>query len=313
MKIACLILAHKNVQQLKRLCDVLSRNGLFVFIHIDKKWKLTEEDISIITNLDRKCHVIDTRISTFLDHRSLVDATLALVREAHDKIHPAYYILMSAQDYPIKPINDLKELLTKNYPKPYIDCTPYDESNWLYYKFRWSILSYYIENIKHHCKYIFIRRVISRIFRDMENYLIPASLKTSNWLIKHGVQLYGGSAWWCLPDKAIDDILYDIETNTKLFEFYQKTYTPEETFFQTFVMRSSVANMVDLNAKETRSQNCLTYANFETPTKKFVGHPHIISDEDWVWIRQKPEYIARKFDTRLYPVVFDLIDRYTGN
>lgn len=308
MKIACLILAHKNAQQLKRLCDVLSYNGLYVFIHIDRKWKLTEEDRSILASLKEKCHIIDTRISTFLDHRSLVDASLALVREARDKVNPTYYILMSAQDYPIKPIRDLKELLKSNYPKPYIDCTPYDNSNWVYHKFKWSTLCYYVENIKHHCKSVFLRRVINRIFWDIERLLIPTPLTTYNRLKKHGVQLYGGSAWWCLPDKAIDDILNDIDTHIKLFELYQKTYTPEETFFQTYIMRSSVANLVDINPPEARAQNSLTYANFETSTKKFAGHPHIITVDDWKWLNKRPEYIARKFDLSVDSAILDTID-----
>lgn len=308
MKIACLILAHKNSQQLKRLCDVLSRNGFFVFIHLDLKWKLTEEDRSIFASLKEKCHIIDTKISTFLDHRSLVDASLALVREARDKVNPTYYILMSAQDYPIKPLRELKELLNTNYPKPYIDCTPYDNSNWVYHKFKWSILSYYVENIKHHCKSFFIRRVINRFFRDVEMAFLPTSLTTYNRLKKHGVQLYGGSAWWCLPDKAIDDIMLDISSNKQLFELYQKTYTPEETFFQTYIMRSSVANLVDINPPEARTQNCLTYANFETPTKKFCGHPYIITADDWKWLKNRSEYFARKFDVSVDSVILDMID-----
>ena len=45
---AIIILVHKNVEQLCHLVEYFSRN-CYVFIHLDCKWKLTQEDIKHLT------------------------------------------------------------------------------------------------------------------------------------------------------------------------------------------------------------------------------------------------------------------------
>lgn len=47
MKHAILILAHKNVPQLVHLIEYFKRN-CYVFVHIDKKSKITEDEIKTL-------------------------------------------------------------------------------------------------------------------------------------------------------------------------------------------------------------------------------------------------------------------------
>lgn len=309
-KIACLILAHKNASQIKRLSDTLTRNGLFVFIHLDRKWTLTPDDKELFASFSSNAYIIDERISTFLDHRSLVDASLALIREAKRVLNPNYYILMSAQDYPIKPIPELKDMLYRKYPNPFIDCTPYDKRNWIYYKFKDSGLYNDFLHTLRQSRCCFIRKVERRLHKF---HLGNTRFSLHRKLQESGVALYGGSAWWTLPDIVINEILSDINLNKYLYNLNLKSYTPEETFFQTYTMRTSLKTKVSVNDRTEQAQNCLTYANFETPTKPFCGHPHIIESEDWKWLVARREFFARKFDMEKDKKVFDVIDKFIGN
>lgn len=100
----------------------------------------------------------------------------------------------------------------------------------------------------------------------------------------------------------------DIQANPRIVETFKWVFTPEELFFQTMVMRTSVASLVDINPVDAREQNCLTYANFVSPTKGTSCHPHVLELEDWEWLKPRPEYFARKFDIDSSPELIDLID-----
>src|SRR5690606_22598846 len=86
--------------------------------------------------------ICKNRISASLDKWSLIEATMEMICTAkwvENKTNKAkyhYYALLSGQDYPIKPIGLLLNLLSSTYPKPYIDCTPFDKKNWLKKKFK---------------------------------------------------------------------------------------------------------------------------------------------------------------------------------
>lgn len=125
---------------------------------------------------------------------------------------------------------------------------------------------------------------------------------------RKGVAIYGGSSWWCLPDIMIEEIINDIRHNNWIRKLLMKTYTPEETVFQTLVMRTNFASQVSINPIERFTQNCLTYANFHVPGKSFKGHPYTITVHDLSRILTRDEFFARKFDYDIDASVLDVID-----
>lgn len=307
MKIACLILAHKNLEQLIHLCRVLTKNNLYVFIHFDKKWNLSKEEIKVVQQISSYVYISEKRFSTYLDHRSLVDATLHLCNLAKKSVSPSYYALLSGQDYPIKSLFLLKEKLCNEYPKPFIDCTPYNKNNWMYYKYKnSSIYNKFLHRLR--LSNVFLLKKIERRLHKWRFGNHSLSLFAS--LNNKGVYLYGGSAWWILPDIAIEEIFLEIESNPKVAQLLLLSFTPEESFFQTMVMRTSINGKIVMNDIYERKQNCLTYANFETPLKPFSGHPHIITSMDWLWLKNRPEYFARKFDITVDREIIEIIDKY---
>lgn len=307
MKLACLILAHKNIEQLMHLCSVLLNNNIYIFVHIDKKWNISEDEIKALAYMSQNIYVSDKRYSTYIDHKSLVEATLHLCKLAKDSISPSYYILLSGQDYMIKSVVSFKKKLFDEYPRPFIDCTPYDVSNWMYYKYKNSEL--------YNCFLHKLRtsnvQLLNKIERRLHKWRFGNhNISLFKKLRKFRVDLYGGSAWWILPDIAVDEIFEDINSNPQIVKLLNSSFTPEESFFQTMIMRTSLKSSVEINDVLERRQNCLTYANFETPSKPFKGHPYIITSDDWIWLKDRPEYFARKFDFEVDKKIFDIIDSF---
>lgn len=314
-KLSILILAHKNINQLSRLLKQLSHNNIDIFIHIDKKWNLSDDKINELKSInDGGIFICDNRISASLDTWSLVEATMALIKktkliENEKGINYKYTALLSGQDYPIKSIDYIQNFLNESYPKPFIDCTPYDRENWLYHKFNCLPTEIKIMRFINSCldKGLF-RKIVKLPF-----YLFFKIIKHFHTvyddLRKLNCELYGGSAWWILPDVAIDDILYKYHNpNDKIVAVLKNTLTPEETFFQIMVMQSKVASMVNVNPKDMIAQSCMTYAYFSDEDKPFVGHPYIFTAADYYKIIKLPHFFARKFDESIDSEIFDMID-----
>lgn len=140
MNHAALIMAHKNVDQVIRLIRSLSSDKIHVFVHLDKKMKITKSEKKDMSSCADNVYIIDERVNGMLDTWSLVEAALHLIRYAKEVglqrgFNYSYFMLLSGQDYPIKSKKNISDYLKDSYPKPLIDCTPYDKSNWVYHKF----------------------------------------------------------------------------------------------------------------------------------------------------------------------------------
>lgn len=313
MKINYLILAHKNLGQLKRLIRRLSNENpaeFSIFVHLDKKWDLTESDIKSISFISPNVTILTERISCKLDDWSLIEAECRLMEAAYKKDSgEAYYVMLSGQDYPIRSNRDFVEYCIHNYPKPLIDVTPWDPNNWVHLKFMNSPLYRVLFNIKFNNK---IFDLSFRALRRGVDSLIPKRFKMKRQFDKIGVLPYGGSQWWVLPNQVIKEILEEYHCNDKLVKIYKKTLTPDETFFQTMTMRTSLSSLVDVNPPEQVEQDCPTFAYFNPQGKNFTGHPYIINCDAWQTIKKtKPAkfYFARKFDTSIDSEVLNLIDK----
>ena len=101
MKIAHLILAHKNPAQLERLLDVLDHPDFTFFIHLDKK-----TDITAFKYLGKRKNIL------FVKKRAKINwagyGTIQATLNGFLEIIPGnydYINVISAQDFPIKPAN----------------------------------------------------------------------------------------------------------------------------------------------------------------------------------------------------------------
>ena len=93
---AFLIVAHSNEDDLINLVKSVDFEFNDIYIHIDKKWKITKEEIVEIKRATSHVTVLDKRISGFLDTWSLCQITIELIKKALIKNkNYKYFILLS--------------------------------------------------------------------------------------------------------------------------------------------------------------------------------------------------------------------------
>ena len=116
MRVAVLILAHKNKEQLCRLISVLNHSAVDIYIHLDKKSSLSPDDFHF-----ENVYFTEKRFDISLFDFSMVDAEIELLRTALAHGEYGYYILLSGQDYPLRHMDDIYNYLCRSYPKPLIE------------------------------------------------------------------------------------------------------------------------------------------------------------------------------------------------
>lgn len=313
---AIMIMAHKDFAHVKRLVDKCVSNDTRVILHFDSKMQVSQEDINALTN-GGGVYLSSNRLSGALDDRSLVDIVFEMIStaskvEKEENIHFDYYLLLSGQDYLTKPIWFINQKLQESYPKSYIDCTPYDRNNWIFHKFRGNdgYRKYRDWITKHFPKRNIIRKAIgatSRLYRKMNEILHNSDY---DHLKKVDCDIYGGSAWWILSDKIIDFVVSEYINQPKYIQILLKSYTPEETFFQTVAKKSSLGKDIAVNPKEMVAQNCKTWAYFSDDGKPFKGHPYVFTADEYEKLINRDCWIARKFDSEQSADVLNMLDAY---
>lgn len=308
-----MIMAHKNPEQIVRLARAVHTNETDVVIHVDIRIK--EDDYRYVTeSLENIAYFTDQRFPGALDDRSLVDITLEMLHKSK-KIenmtgkHYAYFALLSGQDYPIKSMDYIECELKKMYPVPLIDCTPYAKSNWVFHKFNESknSLKYHKWIRKLPSRYLRAPFVISEMLIHKFGW-IDTSKKRLDQL---GIDIYGGSMWWILPDQIVDFILEEMEkqkADSYLSLLLDECFTPDETFFQIMAMRSDLKSLVQMNPVDQVTQNCKTWAYFSDEDKPFKGHPYIFTEKEYPKLCASDRWFARKFDITVDSRIFDLLD-----
>ena len=99
MKIAYLMLVHRNPRLLKRAIGMLSSEDCAFFIHIDRKANIRE-----FSGIDGdNVFFSGQRIPVYWGEFSQVEATMLLIRQALVG-YPAYdyFVLLHGSDYPLR-------------------------------------------------------------------------------------------------------------------------------------------------------------------------------------------------------------------
>ncbi len=315
--IAYMIMCHKNAQQVLRLAKKLISSKSDVIIHADST--LSDDEYNVLSEASASMdgiYLTERRLHGVLDSRSLVDIAMEMVisiykvQETENK-HYKYFALLSGQDYPIKPLNHINSKLDSSYPKPFIDCTPYDSTNWIYHKFKGNN---FVHNFKRKINELFphrrniIRKFLVLLYLILSKVVEILPINDYHKLMRLDIELYGGSAWWILPDIVINFIRYEYESQSDLMKLLLNSNTPEETFFQIMTMRSPVKNLVEINPKDMVLQNCKTWAYFSDDGKPFKGHPYIFTENEFDKLATSDCWFARKFDMNVDEKIFDMLD-----
>ena len=277
MKIACLILAHKNPVQLNELIEVLDCNEIDFYIHLDKKVKKKN-----FVSSEEKNNVffVENRVSTKWATFSLVQATINSLREIVDKQKYDYINFISGQDFPIKSKTEIVQFLKDKNGTEFITTIPYSISN------KW-----WIENERRVFKYNFQNWKIPFKYRIQE---LVNSI-TSKRKCPNGYIIAGNAQWFCITTNCAKYILKTIDSNKKFIRFFKYVWGADEFFFSTIVYNSPF--------KQKTKEN-LTYVDWGLNQD---GHPKILKIDDFEKIMKSNKLFARKFDNNIDVTIINKI------
>lgn len=308
MKIAVLLLVHKNLKQVKRLLSVLQHENIDIFIHIDKKCPFGESEIK--NGLPFKnIWFTEKRFSVGLYEFSMIKAEEALIETALEHGKYSYFILLSGQCYPIKSMDYIYSFLSQNYPKPFIEIVSEKEGNYV----KKSLNSVYI-NKKFKLKtYAFLKKHFSyKVYRLLR--YIPGGIAQINSGIKQlfvgspkkrlqnmGITGCCGSQWWILPDTIVKHAL-GMMKNKPFCSAISDVFSCDETFFQTATMASPYKDLLVFN-ENNDYLNKKWYFVFENGS-----HPYVLTQKDYEKLISSDMLFARKFDINCDAKILDLLD-----
>lgn len=279
MRIAILILAHKNQTQLRRLVERLSES-FDIYIHLDKKSELPEDLFHAYPNV-----ICIKKYAVNWGSYNGVLAPMELLEMAAAKGYD-YYFHISGQDLPIKSNNEIIDFVKNNSDTSFVE----------YHALPWNVwgedgglgrLEYYWEHNLGNTFFDKIKKLFIRLFRERIEY----PLKWKRKLPEN--QFYGGPNWLNLNKEAGKYVADYLKTNPDFKEIFKYTVNADEIWVQTVLKTGNLKIISDC-------LRCVDWSVGATSPKTFK-----IEDVDQ--IMSHPGLFARKFDETLDNVVIQEI------
>lgn len=283
MKLAILLLCHKNAKQINLFLKTLKHPDIEFFIHMDKKANIIGQlikrpDIHVLSDNLR----VDVRWGEFSQTR----ATLNLFLAARKIKNFDYYWVCSGQDFPIvsadKIINYFKEHPQRNFvslwPSYFYNNrnrkNHYDKRNDLFFP---RILM----------GRSFIKRLFKRIYIEItgrwdHTYTLFLRSKPFSQL-----KFFYGPSWVCLSDYFVNWMFDYLKEYPSFIEYLFNSLNPDESIFQTLLMASPYKN--------TR-HDYLHYVDWTSRDGKIPNSPNTLTIADYDAMKNSGYLMARKFD-----------------
>jgi hypothetical protein len=270
MKLAYLILAHNNFEQLTLLINQLTHPDVSFFIHIDSK-----VDDSVVQNLVES---ISNENTHFLEYRVKINwGGFSIFKAIHDLITKAighnkydYLSLISGQDFPIKSNKKIIDDLSYNLGKEFISYHPLPYKNWAG-NGGLDRINYFwlIDDLGWQNAHVFAtNQFLGKATRQFPRGLAP----------------YGGSMWFTITTECATYITHYLSNNPDVLVYFRYVMIPDELIIPTLVLNSKFKDKV--------INDNLRYADWSTG----APHPKTLTVSDLPNLIASSAHIARKFD-----------------
>jgi hypothetical protein len=284
MKIAILILAHKNQSQVQRLIDHL-KSDFDIYVHIDS-------NASIAINAEKNV-VLVASLPVYWGSYNLVLATLRLLEKAHENRYDRY-ILISGQDVPLKPNSSIACFFQNNPDAQFIESEKLPRRSWASHDGGFDRISLYYPN----------KKPYQTIYTWLEEGFFWAVRKVQKKFPKLKRNLFnnywGGAEWLNMTGDCVEYILNYLNSNESFLRSFRHTRCADEIFFQTIIMNSPFASKC--------VQNYLRYVDFDTGPE----YPRTIRESEYSKLISSDALFARKFDANVDNRIIEKIYDYVS-
>lgn len=298
MKIAYLISAYTDPDQLNNLINKLDDKDTRFFIHIDKKVSI-KPFLDVISKYPH-AKIIKKQILVQWGGFGQVLYQKAMLEEMiYSRILFDRVFIISAQDYPLIPNKEIENELSKNIEKEYITGFNLTKSG-------------NKSQLKNICWYHFFRdlpvksdtlkkffsggaRLILRVlpFRK-KTYL---SINSSHW------DIYKSSSYMCLTFECAKFVYEQLCTNKKINSYFRTSYIPEEMVIPTIIFNSVYAKKATLIEESNNLQaiSAITYFQYDKAIKVYTLN-------DYEELKHCNKMFARKFSSKLSKTLMDKLN-----
>lgn len=289
-KVAYLILAHTDPQQLERLILALNYHCDF-YIHID-----LFSDISpfLQLRLPANATIIKERVRVNWAGFSQVEASSNLIKAAlqtgKDYTH---LVLLSGMDYPIKPPTEIVGYLNRNQDQQFIR-----------YTFMEDAPEHYMGMIHHYFFRDDLPFIRHRQARRVVRFLMEGTAKPFKKAYFSNIKPCAGSSWWALTLDCARYIIDYMKAHPEVVNFHKHTFASDEHFYHTLVANSHFASQVPNNLR-TYLCGPHHFANLH------IVHPSLTKTytiDDFDEIKKSSMFFVRKVTTDKSKELLDQID-----
>lgn len=270
-----MVSAYQRPAQLGRLLRALATPNASFAIHVDRKTRPSVfRAMQAAVDGVARVHFLERHVSHWggFGH---VRATLKGLAHAVESGDPFdYLVLLTAQDYPLRPAALIEEQLGDAGGRSYLSYWPLPFRLWKpregLDRFQdWHFVSY-------------------------GHLHIALPLRRE---IPGGLRAFGGGPYWCLARPVVEHVYDFVRRNPEYVRFFEHVYVPDELFFQTIV----------LNSPHTPSlvNDDLRFIDWSEPRG-----PTVLRMEHLPRLLESDKLFARKFDESVDAGVLDALDRH---
>lgn len=278
MKIAHLILTHKNPQQLDRLIRCLNHPAFEFYVHIDKKVAI--EDFEYLKKY-QNVHFIQKRTKIYWAGFGTIQATI----NGFEELAPLnfdYINVISGQDFPIKRADFIYQYILDRKGTEFITCESIDDE--------WKTAAVRVR------QYHLINWKIPGKFRleKLANKILPQRV----FPLPH--KIVGRANWFTLSNEAVKFSLQFLKDHPEVVRYYKYCWGADEFIFSTILYNSRFKDRIADN---------LVYVD---RTGRTDGHPRILIAEDFDRLKASEKLFARKFDMDIDSLIFSKLESHLG-
>lgn len=296
------VASHTNPDQVARLISRLRRDSptSFVLVHHDESQShLAPERFAD----DAHVAVIPSALEVEWGGFSQVEMVLRGIETLiASKREFDWLVLLSGQDYPIRPIADFESDLARLGD----GAIAYEEQTRLLdrYRLSWYRLPRRFENR-------FTNALFSRLSRlnERQPFVRFVSGRVGCRLgvrpfrspFAGSLQPYKGTTWWTLSRRCVEYVREFVRDNPSFVDWYRhRTLMPDESFFQTILFNAGSFRLRNDDGR---------YVRWDPPD---AASPVTLRTEDLAALLRSGKYFGRKFDERVDAAVLDRLDAILG-
>jgi Family of unknown function (DUF5928)/Core-2/I-Branching enzyme len=269
VKIAYILLCHKDPDAIVRQAKGLTATGDCISIHFDARAKASDYK-QITDELAGNPNVtFARRLKCGWGEWSLVEGSLNAIVAA-DKAFPdaTHFYMVSGDCMAIKPSEYAHRFLEEN-DRDYVEHNDFFESDWIKTGMKEDRLIY---------RHWFNERTQKKRFYQSLNLQRAFGLKRS---IPKDLRIMIGSQWWCFRRRTVEAILRLIKERRDIINFFRTTWIPDETFFQTLAL-----HVVPEEEVENRTLTFLMFSDYGMPVTFYNDQYEFLLSQDFLFARK---------------------------